>query len=146
MRRGLILFILIISIISYRCEENHSNFLKEKPNVILLMADDLGYGDLAVYGNPTIRTPHLDDMAKSGIRFTRFYSAGPVCSPTRGSCLTGRHPYRYGIKWAGRFALPNEEITIAEYLKANGYATGHFGKWHVGGCAINACVDPPYLP
>ena len=133
MRRGLNLFILIISIISYRCEENQSNFLKEKPNVILIMADDLGYGDLAVYGNPTIRTPHLDDMAKSGIRFTRFYSAGPVCSPTRGSCLTGRHPYRYGIKWAGRYALPMEEITIAEYLKANGYATGHFGKWHVGG-------------
>jgi len=103
------------------------------PNIILVMADDLGYGDLASYGNPVVKTPHLDAMAREGIRFNRFYAGAPVCSPTRGSCLTGRHPYRYGIKWAGRHPLPENEITLAEALKSRGYATGHFGKWHVGG-------------
>jgi arylsulfatase A-like enzyme len=103
------------------------------PNIILLMADDLGYGDLSGYGNPVVKTPCLDAMASEGIRFTRFYAAAPVSSPTRGSCLTGRHPYRYGIKWAGREPLPEDEITLAEALKSKGYATGHFGKWHVGG-------------
>jgi len=106
---------------------------KELPNIILVMADDLGYGDVACYGNPVVKTPHLDAMARDGIRFNRFYSGAPVCSPTRGSCLTGRHPYRYGILWAGRHPLPEEEITLAEALKSKGYATGHFGKWHLGG-------------
>jgi arylsulfatase A-like enzyme len=103
------------------------------PNVILVMADDLGYGDVACYGNPVVKTPHLDAMAQNGIRFNRFYSGAPVCSPTRGSCLTGRHPYRYGIPWAGRHPLPEVEITLAEALKSIGYSTGHFGKWHLGG-------------
>ena len=103
------------------------------PNIILLMADDLGYGDIASYGNPVVKTPHLDAMAREGIRFNRFYAGAPVCSPTRGSCLTGRHPYRYDIKWAGREPLPGDEITLAEALKSRGYATGHFGKWHLGG-------------
>ena len=103
------------------------------PNIILIMADDLGYGDVACYGNPVVKTPHLDAMARDGIRFNRFYSGAPVCSPTRGSCLTGRHPYRYGIRWAGRHPLPKDEITLAEALKSKGYASGHFGKWHLGG-------------
>lgn len=103
------------------------------PNIILVMADDLGYGDLASYGNPVVKTPHLDAMASEGIRFTRFYSAAPVSSPTRGSCLTGRHPYRYGVLWAGREPLPEDEVTLAEALRSKGYATGHFGKWHLGG-------------
>ena len=106
---------------------------KELPNIILVMADDLGYGDVACYGNPVVKTPHLDAMAQDGIRFNRFYSGAPVCSPTRGSCITGRHPYRYGILWAGRHPLPEDEITLAEALKSKGYATGHFGKWHLGG-------------
>ena len=116
------------------------------------MADDLGYGDVACYGNPTVLTPHLDEMANAGIRFERFYSAAPVCSPTRGSCLTGRHPYRYNMPWAGRYGLPKEEITIAEALKTKGYSTGHFGKWHVGGLSkiINQSEFPggpsPYSP
>lgn len=105
----------------------------ELPNIILLMADDLGYGDLGCYGNPTVLTPNLDMMAQEGIRFNRFYAAAPVSSPTRGSCLTGRHPFRYGIKWAGREPLPADEITLAEALKSRGYVTGHFGKWHLGG-------------
>jgi len=103
------------------------------PNIILVMADDLGYGDVAYYGNPIVKTPNLDAMAGEAIRFDRFYAGAPVCSPTRGSCLTGRHPYRYGIPWAGRHPLPENEITIAEALKTRGYITGHFGKWHLGG-------------
>ena len=105
----------------------------KKPNIILVMADDLGFGDVAYNGNPTVHTPHLDKMAEEGIRLDQFYAAFPVCSPTRASCLTGRHPFRYGIEWAGELPLKREEITIAEVLREQGYATGHFGKWHVGG-------------
>jgi arylsulfatase A-like enzyme len=104
-----------------------------QPNIVLVMADDLGYGDVAYQGNPVVKTPFLDAMAREAVRFDRFYAAAPVCSPTRGSCLTGRHPYRYGIEWAGETPLKHAEITLAEALKDAGYATGHFGKWHVGG-------------
>lgn len=103
-----------------------------RPNVVLLMADDLGWGDVGFNGNPTIRTPHLDAMAAAGLRFDRFYAASPVCSPTRGSCLTGRHPSRYGITSANVGHLPAGETTLAEALGTLGYATGHFGKWHLG--------------
>lgn len=103
----------------------------QHPNVVLLMSDDQGWGDTGFNGHPKLKTPHLDDMAKSGLRFDRFY-APTVCSPTRGSCLTGRHPYRYGIFNANVGHLPAHEITLAEILKQEGYVTGHFGKWHVG--------------
>jgi arylsulfatase A-like enzyme/N-acetylneuraminic acid mutarotase len=97
------------------------------------MADDLGWGDVAYNGNKVVQTPYLDAMSRAAIRLDRFYAAAPVCSPTRGSCLTGRHPFRYGITWAGETPLDRNEITIAEALRTAGYATGHFGKWHVGG-------------
>ena len=103
-----------------------------KPNVILCMADDLGYGDTGYNGHPIIKTPALDEMARTGVRFDRFYSGAPVCSPTRGSCITGRHPYRYGIYFANVGCMPAEEVTLAEVLGSLGYATGHFGKWHLG--------------
>lgn len=103
-----------------------------RPNIILMMADDMGWGDPGFNGNRIIRTPHLDAMANSGIRFTRFYAGGPVCSPTRGTCMTGRHYFRYGITHANEGALPRQEITIADMLKSLGYSTGHFGKWHLG--------------
>lgn len=96
------------------------------------MADDMGWGDTGFNGNSIIKTPHLDAMAKDSLRFTRFYSGAPVCSPTRGSCLTGRHPYRYGIFFANVGHIRKEEITLAEAVKTQGYATGHFGKWHLG--------------
>lgn len=102
------------------------------PNIVLLMSDDQGWGDVGYNGNSVLQTPHLDAMAAEGLRLDRFYSASPVCSPTRASVLTGRHPFRYGIEWAGEGHLPQAEITIAEVLKAHGYHTGHFGKWHVG--------------
>jgi len=108
------------------------------------MADDLGYGDVGYNGNPTLRTPCLDAMAREGIRFDRFYAGAPVCSPTRGSCVTGRHPYRYGIVWAGEFPLPAGEVTIAQALKTAGYATGHFGKWHMG--ALSQTIKQSEFP
>jgi arylsulfatase A-like enzyme len=104
----------------------------DKPNIILIMCDDLGYGDTGFNGNTVIRTPHLDQLANEGAVFTRFYSGAPVCSPTRGTCLTGRHHYRYGIGNANKGRLPKEEITLARALKTLGYTTGHFGKWHLG--------------
>ncbi len=102
------------------------------PNIILVMCDDLGWGDVGFNGNTIIQTPHLDALADDGVRLSRFYSAAPVCSPTRASCLTGRSPFRMGITTANEGHLPPEEITIAELLKTRGYATGHFGKWHLG--------------
>lgn len=102
------------------------------PNVILMMCDDLGYGDVGFNGNKIIKTPNLDRLASNGIRFTRFYAGGPVCSPTRGTCLTGRHYFRYGVTHANRGHLPSQEITLAQMFKSFGYATGHFGKWHLG--------------
>ena len=103
-----------------------------RPNVVLLMADDMGWGDPGYAGNPVLRTPSLDAMAASGMRFDRFYAASPSCSPTRGSCLTGRHPRRYRILGANHGFLPREEQTVAELLAAEGFATAHVGKWHVG--------------
>jgi len=102
------------------------------PNVVLLMADDLGWGDVGFNGNQVVRTPNLDRLSQEGIRFDRFYASSPVCSPTRGSCLTGRHPYRYGIHFAMDGHLPDRELTLAEMLQHQGYRTGHFGKWHLG--------------
>ena len=105
---------------------------EELPNIILIMADDLGWGDTGFNGNDSIITPSLDDLAEQGIVFRRFYSASPVCSPTRASCLTGRHPYRMGIFGANSGYIKSQEHTLAELLKSKGYTTGHFGKWHLG--------------
>jgi len=105
---------------------------EELPNVILCMADDLGWGDVAYNGHDCIKTPNLDQMAKEGVRFNRFYAAAPVCSPTRGGAITGRHPYRYGVFYANVGSMRKEEFTLAELLKSKNYATGHFGKWHLG--------------
>lgn len=105
---------------------------RRSPNIILLMSDDQGWGDVGFNGNKVVQTPHLDEMAKNGVRFDRFYAAAPLCSPTRGSCLTGRFPFRYGILAAHTAGMRVGEITIAEMLKKQGYATGFFGKWHIG--------------
>mgnify|MGYP005990757783 CR=1 FL=1 len=109
-----------------------STFAEEKPNIILIMADDLGYGDTGFTGNKIIKTPSLDTMAQEGAVMTNFHAGGSVCSPTRGTFLTGRHHHRYGVFWANVGHLPKEEITLAEILKEQGYSTGHFGKWHLG--------------
>jgi arylsulfatase A len=110
------------------------------PNIVVILADDLGYGDLSCYGHPTIRTPHLDRMAREGMRFTQFYSAAEVCTPSRAALLTGRLPPRSGMcSNKRRVAFPNTsgglpdgELTVAELLKTKGYATACIGKWHLG--------------
>jgi len=104
----------------------------ERPNFVLCMTDDQGWGDVGYNGNPVLKTPHLDAMAARGVRFDRFYAAYPVCSPTRGSVLTGRNPSRYRSHSWG-YDLPLREVTVAELVKTRGYVTGHFGKWHLGG-------------
>jgi len=113
----------------------------EKPNIVLVMADDQGWGDMAYNGHPVLKTPHFDRMAAEALRFDRFYAAAPVCSPTRGAVMTGRHPNRFGcFKWG--HTLRPQEITIAEALKTAGYTTGHFGKWHLGSVRKGSPVNP----
>ncbi len=110
----------------------------EKPNVVVILIDDLGSADLGCYGAEDMVTPHLDALADGGVRFTQFYAAAPVCSPSRAALLTGRYPVRCGVPGnAGSQSgapggLPPEEITLAEMFKAAGYATAHIGKWHLG--------------
>lgn len=111
------------------------------PHIILAMADDQGYGDVGYYGHPVLKTPVLDEMAARGLRLDRFYAAHPVCSPTRGSVMTGRHPNRFACFSWGHSLRP-EELTIAEALRTAGYATGHFGKWHLGSCRADDDVSP----
>ncbi len=123
--------------------------LAQSPNIIIIFTDDLGYGDLACYGHPTIRTPRLDQMAQEGMRFTDFCVAAPVCTPSRAGLLTGRYPIRTGMVGGlipadvlfpnSKTGLPLSEVTIAEMLKQKDYATGMVGKWHLGHL-------PQYLP
>lgn len=113
----------------------------EPPNVVLVMADDQGWGDMAYNGHPQLKTPEFDALAKEGIRFDNFHSAAPVCSPTRGSVMTGRTPNRYACFSWGHPIRP-QEITVAEVLKKAGYTTGHFGKWHLGGVQKASPVSP----
>lgn len=134
-----------------------SAYGQERPNIILIMADDLGWGDVGFNGNDIIETPHLDALASEGMIFDRFYSASAVSSPTRASVLTGRNPYRTGIYTANVGILRCEEVTIPELLAEEDYLTGHFGKWHLGSLTdkefdanrgrvgVSNIVNPPAL-
>ena len=121
-----------------------------RPNIILIMSDDQGWGDVSYNGHPYLKTPNLDQMVKDGARFTRTYSGSAVCSPTRASFLTGRNPERMGICFANCGHLKKEEITIYELVKPLGYTTAHFGKWHLGTLTktvpdANRGGDPKFL-
>jgi arylsulfatase A-like enzyme len=118
-----------------------SGAASKQPNIVLCMADDQGWGDMAYNGHPVVKTPHFDAMAAETLRFDRFYAAAPVCSPTRGSVMTGRHPNRFGCFQWGHPIRP-QEITVAEALKTAGYVTGHFGKWHLGSVCKGSPVNP----
>lgn len=113
------------------------------PNVVLIFADDLGYGDLGCYGAQGIKTPNLDRLAREGTRFTDFYVPQAVCSASRAALLTGCYPNRVGIQGAlgprSKIGINAEETTLAEVLKQRGYATAIHGKWHLGD-------DPRFLP
>lgn len=118
-----------------------------RPNIVIFLADDLGYGDLGCYGHPRIRTPHLDAFAKEGMRLTQCYSASAVCSPSRSAILTGRTPHRNGVfTWiapGSELHLRASEITLPTLLKESGYTTAHFGKWHLNGKFNNPSQPQP---
>ena len=125
MLRSLKIFLAALSLAGLACA-------KETPNIIMIMSDDQGWGDVGFNGHPDLKTPHLDAMAANGVKLNRFYAASPLCSPTRGSCLTGRYPFRFGILAAHTGGMRVGEITSAEMLQSKNYQTGFFGKWHIG--------------
>jgi arylsulfatase A len=131
--RFIAFFISIITAFTSWCSASETT----PPNIIIFLADDLGYGDLACYGHPVIKTPHLDRFAQQGMKLTQCYSASAVCSPSRSAILTGRTPYRNGVfTWIPENQLPflrTSEITSAKLLKSKGYDTAHVGKWHLNG-------------
>jgi arylsulfatase A len=126
-----------ITVISFACAGAQDLHTSKPLNIVILLADDLGYGDLACYGNREIRTPNLDKLAAEGIRFTDAYASAPMCSPSRAGLLTGRIPNRTGIyDWIApdsAFYLKREEMTLASILVDHGYQTSLFGKWHLNG-------------
>ena len=142
MKKYLIIFLVIILIGCKEKTKDDIEVLEEQnqPNFIIIFADDLGYGDLGVYGHPTINTPHLDKMAQEGQKWTNFYAAASVCTPSRAAILTGRLPVRSGMASNhsrvlfpdSKNGLPSNEITLAEQLKTVGYNTACIGKWHLG--------------
>lgn len=114
----------------------------DPPNIVLILTDDQGYGDLGATGNPVIETPHLDALARQSAQMRQFY-VSPVCSPTRASLLTGRYNYRTGVvdTYIGRSMMRPDELTLAELLKPRGYQSGVFGKWHLGDCYPLRAID-----
>jgi arylsulfatase A-like enzyme len=122
-----ILILLSLSFLSFPVEKK-----TRKPNIIIILADDLGYGDLSCYGQKILKTPNLDRMAKEGVRFTDFYSGSTVCAPSRCALMTGLHMGHAYIRGNGEFPMRPEETLMPEIFKQNGYTTGLFGKWGLG--------------
>jgi arylsulfatase A-like enzyme len=121
-----------------------SAFASQRPNIVLMMSDDQGWGEVSYNGHPYLKTPVLDEMASAGIRFDRFYAASPVCSPTRASCMTGRHANRSGAFGAG-WSIRPEEVTLPQLMKEAGYRTAHYGKWHIGAIKKGSPLSPNAL-
>lgn len=131
----------LVLIVLFFCSVSGNSHAAEAPNIILLMGDDHGWDETGYNGHPHLKTPVLDEMAKTGLRLDRFYSAHPSCSPTRGSIITGRHPIRYGTH-APNWSMRPEEISIAQILSDAGYSCGHFGKWHLGPVKKDSPTSP----
>src|SRR5690606_35053779 len=125
---------------SFSCIVALGQTTPDKPNFVIVMTDDQGYGDVGYLGNQEVKTPNLDNMAQSGLRLDRFYTA-PVCSPTRASVLTGRYPTRAGVFSWGHSLRPQEQ-SIAKILKNKGYKTGFFGKYHLGSIRTEGNTSP----
>ncbi|XP_014665041.1 PREDICTED: arylsulfatase-like [Priapulus caudatus] len=148
-----VLLAVLVAAFSYVASSTCSD---SRPNIVLILADDMGWGDLSVYGHPSQEWGRIDQMAAEGMRFTNFYSASSMCSPSRASILTGRVPPRTGV-WNANYSsislfgpmdstgLPAEELTIAEVLREAGYRTGMVGKWHLGTNQYNSS-DGVHLP
>lgn len=138
--KRILLFLLAVGVLPVTAGAAHTADKARRPNVVILLADDLGYADVGFQGCKDIPTPHLDGLAKSGIRCTNGYVSGPYCSPTRAGLMTGRYQTRFGHEFnpGGKGAdlgLPLSETTIADRFQAHGYATGWVGKWHLGEAA-----------
>ena len=134
-----------LAVIASSCSETNGIKKPYKPNIVIFLADDLGYGDLACYGNPIIKTPNIDRLASQGVMLTDCHSGGTVSSPSRAALLTGKNPYRSGfyyIQGAWGSHLQEEEITIAEMLKTAGYETCFVGKWHLSRLEKNRVDEP----
>ncbi len=138
---GIVLVILLTAFSCSDSKRKKESNAGELPNIVLLMGDDHGWDEVGYNGHPFVKTPVLDEMAASGLRFDRFYSGHPSCSPTRGSFITGRHPNRYGTFTPG-YSIRPEEISIAHLLKKAGYASAHFGKWHLGPVKKESPTNP----
>ncbi|MCK5369898.1 MAG: sulfatase-like hydrolase/transferase, partial [Cyclobacteriaceae bacterium] len=123
------LIYISVFIIFFSCSQKHQDL---KPNIIYILADDLGYGDLGCYGQKTIQTPAIDKMATEGIRFTDHYSGSTVCAPSRCTIMTGMHTGHAQVRGNARVPLKPEDVTVAELLQSAGYTTGLIGKWGLG--------------
>lgn len=131
--RRLTIFVAVLVSLTGLRPSAQTTGVARRPNILLIVTDDQGYGDLGIHGNPKLRTPHLDRLARQSVGFRSFY-VSPVCSPTRASLLTGRYNYRTGVvdTYLGRSLMHSDEMTLAELLSGAGYRTGIFGKWHLG--------------
>ncbi len=132
--------VLFITVIGWLLSTSNPSFGKEKPNVIYILADDLGYGDLSCYGQEKFSTPHIDRLASQGKKFTNHYSGSTVSAPSRSSLMTGLHTGHTPIRGNGNIALPDQSLTVAEVFKKAGYTTGMFGKWGLG--EVNTSGEP----